>query len=163
GEAAVAGEEGAEPERVDVTEGDARGAERLLGGVDQQVAGALVPVLAERRAPHAHDRHPIPDPVARHASPPWLRPARMVTGPVSIIKSRAQASRSTRIAPSGGIVRGSGSSTRSPRSLTMRAGVPTTVQSSGTSWLITKALAPIFAPSPMVTGPSTVAPVPMNT
>ena len=35
-------------------------------GVDQQVVGALVPVLAERRAPHADDRDAILDAVRSH-------------------------------------------------------------------------------------------------
>ena len=34
-----------------------------VGGVDEQVVGALVPVLAEGRAPHADDGDPVPDAV----------------------------------------------------------------------------------------------------
>ena len=40
---------------------------------------------------------------------------------------------STGSASGGGTMRGSSTSTRSPRSLTIRAGVPTTVESAGTS------------------------------
>ena len=40
--------------------------ERVADRVDEQVVGALVPVLAERRAPHPDDRDPVPDPVTRH-------------------------------------------------------------------------------------------------
>ena len=57
---------GAEPVRVDPVLVDAGRRERLLGRVDQQVVGALVPVLAERRAPHADDRDLVLDSVRTH-------------------------------------------------------------------------------------------------
>src|SRR5207253_663656 len=81
--------ERAEPERVDVRERDARGGERVLRGVDQEVVDALVPVLAERRAPHADDRHPVADPVARHQS----CPPPVIASRISILTGRSRARR----------------------------------------------------------------------
>src|SRR5581483_2350298 len=69
-EAALPGEERAEPERVHRVDRDAGRLERVLRGLHEQVADALVPALAEAGAAHADDRHPVPDPVARHVRPP---------------------------------------------------------------------------------------------
>ena len=55
-----------DPVRVDVGLRDAGRRERVADRVDEQVVGALVPVLAERRAPHPDDRDPVADPVTRH-------------------------------------------------------------------------------------------------
>src|SRR5439155_2589308 len=63
---ALAREERAQPERVDVLQVDARRRRRVLRRVDQQVADTLVPALAERRAAHANDRHAVANPVAGH-------------------------------------------------------------------------------------------------
>ena len=69
-EPALTREERAEPEGVDWAQLDAGRGQGLAGGVDQQVAGALVPVLAERRAAHADDRDAITNAVAGHQSVP---------------------------------------------------------------------------------------------
>ena len=48
---------GAEPVGVDVVLVTPAEARRLAGGVDEQVVGALVPVLAEGGAAHPDDGH----------------------------------------------------------------------------------------------------------
>ena len=55
------------------------------------------------------------------------------------------------------LVRGSSSSTRASPRFTMRAGVPTAVQSGGTSCMRTKEFAPTRLFGPTVIGPSSVA------
>src|SRR5205807_3433239 len=57
---------GAEPVGVDVVLGDAGRVEGGCGRVDQQVLGALVPVLAELRAAHADDGDSIADALRSH-------------------------------------------------------------------------------------------------
>jgi hypothetical protein len=52
-----------EPERVDVAQLDVGRRRRRRGGVDQQVVGGFVPVLAESGTAHAHDGDLIPDAV----------------------------------------------------------------------------------------------------
>ena len=59
----------AEPRRLDLLALDARVLQRLLEGVDHQVLGVLVPVLAELRAPHAED-HDLVFNACRHCLPP---------------------------------------------------------------------------------------------
>ena len=49
---------------------------RLLEGVDHQVLGVLVPVLAELRAPHAEDHHLVFDSGRHETSLPNRLPAR---------------------------------------------------------------------------------------
>ena len=56
----------AEPVGVDLLGVDAGRLVGLLGGVDEQVLGSLVPVLAEGRAAHADDRDAVLDAVAGH-------------------------------------------------------------------------------------------------
>ncbi len=56
----------------------------------------------------------------------------------------------------------SGPSTRCPSTRTGWPGLPTTVEFAGTS-VITTLLAPIFAPCPIVIGPSSFAPEPIVT
>ena len=68
-DAAHAALRGAEPVGVDVVLVDAGRRVRLVGGVDEQVVEALVPVLDEGRAPHPDDRDPVLDPVASHRAP----------------------------------------------------------------------------------------------
>ena len=63
---------------------DAGRRERVAGGVDEQVVGALVPVLAERRAAHADDGDPVADPVRCHVSPP-RRPSERTCLPEVIV------------------------------------------------------------------------------
>src|SRR5262249_58379006 len=58
----------AEPVGVDPCRVEAGRAIGLARRVDEQVVGALVPVLAERRAAHAHDRDAVLDPPAAHDS-----------------------------------------------------------------------------------------------
>ena len=56
----------------------------------------------------------------------------------------------------------SGPSGRLPSTRTGWPGLPTTVELGGTSWMTTE-FAPIFAPWPMVIGPSSFAPEPIVT
>src|SRR5262249_46966354 len=59
---------GAEPVGVDLLRVDAGRLVRVASGVDEQVVGPLVPLLAEGRAAHADDGDAILDAVAGHAS-----------------------------------------------------------------------------------------------
>ena len=61
--AAHARHRGAEPVRVDVVLRDAGRGEGGLVGVDEEIVGALVPLLAERRAAHADDGDAVLDAV----------------------------------------------------------------------------------------------------
>ena len=74
-DATVPGHGGAEPVGVDRVLVDAGGSEGLVGGVDHQVVGALVPTFAERRAAHPDDGNAVLDPVRTHVSQPSLAPA----------------------------------------------------------------------------------------
>jgi hypothetical protein len=56
----------AEPVGVDVVRLHAGRLVGLIGGVDQEIVGAFVPMLAELRAAHADDRDPILDAIACH-------------------------------------------------------------------------------------------------
>ena len=64
-----AGLGGSEPPGVDVVDADARGVEPGVGPLDRQVVESLVPVLAERGAPHADDGDAVLDAVAGHVRP----------------------------------------------------------------------------------------------
>src|SRR5258708_19404154 len=78
---ALAREQRAQPERVDVLQVDARRRRRVLRRVDQQVADALVPALAERRAAHADDRHAVANPVAGHLASSEITGSSRALGP----------------------------------------------------------------------------------
>jgi len=69
-EPALPREQRAEPEGVHRVDRHIGRVERVLRGVDQQVAHALVPPLPEGGAAHADDRHAVPDPVAGHGKSP---------------------------------------------------------------------------------------------
>ena len=68
---------GAEPVGVDVVRLDSGGAVGLLHGIDQQIAGAAVPVFTELGAAHADDGYAITDSLAGH----WCSLVVLRTGP----------------------------------------------------------------------------------
>ena len=76
-EARAARHRGAVPVRVDPILVEAGRLEGVVRGPDEEVVGTLVPVLLERRAPHADDGDLVLDPVRTHDSlPPRELPAR---------------------------------------------------------------------------------------
>lgn len=116
------------------------GSAQHLAGTDQVL---LADDLVEASRPHAVGER---GGGLRASGRGWVEQIHAAIIPTrSTPRQPAYTSSSTGSAPGGGIIRGSSSSTGWPSRFTMRAGVPTTVENGGTSWLMTKALAPILA------------------